>query len=227
MMIQMYSILLVEDNPSARKAVTALLTRYGYAVEAPTTFDQLMRAFEQARPDLVLLDVNLPVYDGFHFCRELRARSAVPIILLTSRDSDMDQVMGITLGADDYIVKPYVAEVLLARIAALLRRTYGRALSAETLEHRGLRLDLATGNVTYGEAVCELTKNELKLLHALLERQGQLVAREQLMERLWSSDLFIDENTLTVNIARLRAKLAEMGLDSFIETRRGLGYIVP
>lgn len=223
----MYQILLIEDNPSTRKAVMALLTRYGYEVKAPAAFDRLMDEFEQARPHLVLLDINLPVYDGFHFCRELRSRSEVPIILLTSRESAMDQVMGITLGADDYIVKPYVAEVLLARIAAVLRRTYGRAPLTEALEYQGLRLDLASGVVSYGEQQIELTKNELKLLHALLEKQGTLVTREQLMERLWSSDLFIDENTLTVNIARLRGKLTEMGLDSFIETRRGLGYIIP
>lgn len=223
----MYQILLIEDNPSTRKAVMALLTRYGYEVKAPAAFDRLMSEFEQVRPHLVLLDINLPVKDGFHFCRELRSRSEVPIILLTSRESDMDQVMGITLGADDYIVKPYVAEVLLARIAAVLRRTYGRAPLTEALEYQGLRLDLASGVVSYGEQQIELTKNELKLLHALLEKQGTLVSREQLMERLWSSDLFIDENTLTVNIARLRGKLAEMGLEGFIETRRGLGYIVP
>lgn len=223
----MYQILLIEDNPSTRTAVSTLLTRYGYEVKAPVAFDSLIHEFEQARPHLVLLDINLPVYDGFHFCRELRSRSEVPIILLTSRESDMDQVMGMTLGADDYIVKPYVAEVLLARVAAVLRRTYGRAPLAEALEYQGLRLDLASGVVSYGEHQMELTKNELKLLHALLEKQGTLVTREQLMERLWSSDLFIDENTLTVNIARLRGKLTEMGLDSFIETRRGLGYVIP
>jgi len=179
-----------------------------------------------ARPHLVLLDINLTVFDGFHVCRELRSRSEVPIIFLTSRDSDMDQVMGMTLGGDDYITKPYSGDVLLARVSAVLRRVYGRAPLVDAVEHGGLRLDLSTGVASHGAQQVELTRNELKLLHALMEKQGTLVTREQLMQRLWSSDLFIDENTLTVNIARLRAKLAEIGLDGYIETRRGLGYIV-
>jgi DNA-binding response OmpR family regulator len=219
--------MLVEDNPSARRAVVTLLTRYGYAVEAPTQFDRIPEEFAQAKPHLVLLDINLPVFDGFYLCRELRRRSEVPIIFLTSRDSDMDQVMGMTLGGDDYITKPYSTDVLLARVSAVLRRVYGRGLMIDTLEYMGLRLDLAKGVADHGEQQAELTKNELKLLHALMEKRGTVVSREQLMERLWSSDLFVDENTLTVNIARLRAKLAEMGLAEYIETRRGLGYIVP
>ncbi|HYF78609.1 MAG TPA: response regulator transcription factor [Symbiobacteriaceae bacterium] len=222
----MYRVFLVEDNPSTRQAVTGLLTRYGYEVVAPLRFDRLVEEFEGARPHLVLLDINLPVFDGFHVCRELRSRSEVPIIFLTSRDSDMDQVMGMTLGGDDYITKPYSGDVLLARVSAVLRRVYGRAPLVDAVEHGGLRLDLSTGVASHGAQKVELTRNELKLLHALMEKQGTLVTREQLMERLWSSDLFIDENTLTVNIARLRAKLAEIGLDGYIETRRGLGYIV-
>lgn len=218
--------MLVEDNPSARRAVAALLSRYGYQVAAPTEFGDLLAEFEQARPHLVLLDINLPVFDGFHLCREIRQRSEVPIIFLTSRDSDMDQVMGMTLGGDDYMTKPYSADVLLARLSAVLRRVYGRGPLADTLEYKGLRLDLTRGVAEAGEMQVELTKNELKLLHALMEKQGTLVTREQLMERLWSSDVFIDENTLTVNIARLRAKLAAMGFAEYIETRRGLGYIV-
>lgn len=225
--MQMNQIMLVEDNPSTRRAVAALLTRYGYAVVAPTEFDRLLEVFEAARPHLILLDINLPVSDGFHLCRELRQRSEVPIIFLTSRDSDMDQVMGMTLGGDDFITKPYSGDVLLARISAVLRRTYGRGPMVDTLEHGGLRLDLSTGVASHRERQVELTRNELKLLHALMEKRGSVVTREQLMERLWSSDLFVDENTLTVNIARLRAKLAEIGLEGYIETRRGLGYVVP
>ncbi|MDF2629644.1 MAG: hypothetical protein K0R39_3475 [Symbiobacteriaceae bacterium] len=224
----MYRVFLVEDNPSTRQAVAGLLARYGYEVVAPVRFDRLVEECEGARPHLVLLDINLPVFDGFHICRELRRRSEVPVIFLTSRDSDMDQVMGMTLGGDDYITKPYSGDVLLARVSAVLRRVYGRGPMADTLEYGGLRLDLSTGLASHGEsAKVELTRNELKLLHALMEKHGTLVTREQLMERLWSSDLFVDENTLTVNIARLRGKLAEMGLDGYIQTRRGLGYIVP
>lgn len=222
----MYRIMLVEDNPPTRAAVVSLLGRYGYEVVAPAEFDHLVEGFESARPHLVLLDINLPVFDGFHLCRELRQRSEVPIIFLTSRDSDMDQVMGMTLGGDDYITKPYSADVLLARVSAVLRRVYGRGPMLDCLEHRGLRLDLAAGVASHGGQQAALTKNELKLLHALIEKRGMVVSREQLMERLWSSDLFVDENTLTVNIARLRGKLAEMGLDGYIETRRGLGYMV-
>ncbi len=194
---------------------------------APTQFDDLLAEFDQFRPHLLLLHINLPVYDGFHLCREIRRRSDLPIIFLTSRDSDMDQVMGMTLGGDDFITKPYSSDVLLARFSAVLRRAYGRGLLTDALEYQGLRLDLSSGVASYGEHQVELTKNELKLLHALMEKHGTLVSREQLMERLWSSDLFVDENTLTVNIARLRAKLAEMGLEGYIETRRGLGYILP
>jgi len=223
----MYRIMVVEDNPSARKGLVALLTRYGYTVSAPTEFDRIVSIFDEARPHLILLDINLPVYDGFYLCREIRRQSEVPIIFLTSRDSDMDQVMGMTLGGDDFITKPYSSDVLLARVLAVLRRAYGRGPLTESLTCHGLRLDLSAGVASYGEQQVELTKNELKLLHALMEKQGSLVSREQLMERLWSSDLFVDENTLTVNIARLRTKLGEMGLESFIETRRGLGYFVP
>lgn len=225
--MQMYRIMLVEDNPSARKAVAALLARYGYEVVAPTQFDRIVDEFEQAKPHLVLLDINLSVFDGFYLCRELRRRSEVPVIFLTSRDSDMDQVMGMTLGGDDYMTKPYSSEVLLARLSAVLRRAYGRGPMLDALEYQGLRLDLSAGVASRGEQQVELTKNELKLLHALMEKRSTVVSREQLMERLWSSDLFVDENTLTVNIARLRTKLAEMGLEGYIETRRGLGYIVP
>ncbi len=222
-----YRVLLIEDDVSTRRAVAALLGRYGYVVSAPAEFDDLMAEFERSNPHLVLLDINLPVYDGFVFARELRQRSEVPLIFLTSRDSDMDQVMGMTLGGDDYITKPYSPDILLARVSAVLRRAYGRGPLVDALDYDGLRLDLASGVVNHGEQRAELTKNELKLLHALMEKHGTVVSRDQLMERLWSSDLFVDENTLTVNVARLRSKLADIGCPGYIETRRGLGYIVP
>lgn len=223
----MYRVLLIEDDDAARQAAAKLLRRYGYEVVAPDGFDDVIGVFAEVRPHLVMLDINLPVFDGFHLCRELRSRSDVPIIFLTSRDTDMDQVLGMTVGGDDYITKPYAADVLLARVAAVLRRAYGRSPHADTLEHGGLRLDLAAGVAACAGRTVALTRNELRLLHALLEKCGTVVSRDHLMERLWSQNAFVDENTLTVNIARLRAKLADIGLPEYIQTRRGLGYIVP
>ncbi|MEG1637891.1 MAG: response regulator transcription factor, partial [Cellulosilyticaceae bacterium] len=181
----------------------------------------------KAQPQLVLLDINLPVFDGNYICKEVRRISDVPIIIVTSRNSDMDELLSMNFGADDFITKPYNTEILLARISAILKRSYGKVEVASRLEYKGLQLSLANGSVSYSDKSLELTKNELKILAQLMKSQGNIVSREELMEVLWQSELFIDDNTLSVNVTRLRKKLEDLGMKDVIETRRGLGYIMP
>ncbi|MTM42981.1 response regulator, partial [Turicibacter sanguinis] len=171
--------------------------------------------------------INLPVFDGYYICKEVRKSSDVPIIVVTSRDSELDELMSMNLGADDFITKPYNTQILLARISSILKRTYGSLSASETLCYKGLTLNLSNGSITYEQKTMELTKNELKILGCLIKNQGQIVSRDVLMEHLWKSDLFVDDNTLSVNVTRLRKKLEEIGLKDAIETRRGLGYIMP
>ena len=185
--------------------------------------DHLDRLYSSAS----LLDINLPVFDGYYICKEVRKSSDVPIIVVTSRDSELDELMSMNLGADDFITKPYNTQILLARISSILKRTYGSLSASETLCYKGLTLNLSNGSITYEQKTMELTKNELKILGCLIKNQGQIVSRDVLMEHLWKSDLFVDDNTLSVNVTRLRKKLEEIGLKDAIETRRGLGYIMP
>jgi len=173
-----------------------------------------------------LLDINLPYFDGYYVCREIRKQKNIPIIIVTSRDSDMDEIMSMNLGADDFITKPYNTQILLARIAAVLRRTSGNDKLQEILEHRGLKLNITNGSIRYNEKQRDLTKNELKILLCLLKNKGCIVSREDLMDYLWNSDIYVDDNTLSVNITRIRKKLQEIGMKDGIETKRGLGYIL-
>ena len=176
---------------------------------------------------MVLLDINLPIYDGYYICREIRKKSEVPIIIVTSRDSDMDELMSMNLGADDFVTKPYNTQILLARIAALLKRSNNKTTSINILNYKNLQLNLSNAKITCNNKEAELTKNEVKILSYLMNHQGQIVSRDLLMEYLWSTDYFVDDSTLTVNITRLRKKLEEIGIENVIETRRGLGYIIP
>ena len=176
---------------------------------------------------MVLLDINLPIYDGYYICREIRKKSEVPIIIVTSRDSDMDELMSMNLGADDFVTKPYNTQILLARIAALLKRSNNKTTSNNILNYKNLQLNLSNAKITCNNKEAELTKNEVKILSYLMNHQGQIVSRDLLMEYLWSTDYFVDDSTLTVNITRLRKKLEEIGIENVIETRRGLGYIMP
>ncbi|MBN1034871.1 DNA-binding response regulator [Clostridium botulinum] len=221
----MFKIMIIEDNKTIRERLADLLIKYGYEVFLPKDFTNIIEDFNKNNPHLILLDINLPIFDGFHFCKEIRKHSNIPIIFVTSRDSNMDEIMSMTVGGDDFITKPYDSQILIARITAVLRRSYNN-LSNDILEYKGVGLNLGKGNVTYQNNTIDLTKNELKILHNLLQNKGSIVTRDDLMNYLWNDDVFLDDNTLTVNINRLRKKLEEINIIDFIETRRGLGYII-
>jgi len=224
--MQNTKILIIEDAETLRRELATFLKSYGYEVEAPDDFQNVMNYASQEDVHLILLDINLPVYDGYYICREIRKYSQVPIVIVTSRDTEVDELMSMNLGADDFITKPYNTQILLARIENILRRTYAKQESTVLFTYKDLKLHLANGTISYQGKQEELTKNELKILHCLMKNKGSIVSREQLMEDLWSSDLFIDDNTLSVNITRLRKKIEAIGMDNPIETRRGLGYIM-
>lgn len=223
----MYKIVIVEDSESIREELKTYLERYGYEVEAPDSFENIIEYIDNSNANLILLDINLPLYDGYYICREVRKKSDVPIIIVTSRDSQVDELMSMNLGADDFITKPYNTEILVARVSALLKRSYGKNSNEEVISYGDLKLNLANGSITYETKTVELTKNELKILAHLIKNRGKIVSRDALMDALWQSDLFLDDNTLSVNVTRLRKKIEEIGLDNIIETRRGLGYIMP
>ena len=223
----MYNITIVEDSETIREELKKLLSKYGYNINTPTDFENIIEEVHKSKPDLVLLDVNLPYFDGYHICREIRKKSTVPIIIVTSRDSEMDELMSMNLGADDFVTKPYNTQILLVRIEALLRRTYGKEENSNKLAYKNFELDLSKGIIICNDQTLEITKNEMKILSYMIEHKGEIVSREQLMEHLWDSDYYVDDNTLSVNVTRIRKKLQEMGIENVIETRRGLGYIMP
>src|SRR5690606_32302315 len=173
-----------------------------------------------------LLDINLPNDDGFKICTEIRSFSKVPIIFITSRNTNIDELMAITLGGDDFITKPYNTQILLARINALIKRAYPNNSNLDVIEYNGLKLNILTSTIEYGGKSEELTKNELKILHYLLINKGKIVSRAEIMEYLWDSSMFVNDNTLTVNITRIRNKMKVIGLENFIKTKRGQGYII-
>lgn len=224
----MKTIFIVEDDHRIREELAIFLQRYGYAVRTTEKFEHIIEEIKKAKADMVLLDINLPVFDGYYICRKLREDSDVPIVVVTSRNSDVDELMSMNLGADDFITKPYNTEILLARIEAILKRVggIGQAKTSDTLVYGDLVLNLSNGILSYKNVMQELTKNEIKILAYLLKHKGTIVSREILMERLWESEAFVDDNTLSVNIARLRKKIEELGSKQIIETRRGMGYIV-
>ena len=222
----MEKIIVVEDDEGIREEIKSFLGKYGYDVIAPTEFNNIIEFIEKEQSDLILLDINLPVFDGYYICREVRKKSEVPIIIVTSRDSDMDELMSMNLGADDFITKPYNTQILLARIASILKRTYGNNLGHNILTYKNIKLDLSNATVTYNNESLELTKNDVKILSYLINNKGSIVSRDALMEHLWKADYFVDDSTLSVNITRLRKKLEEIGIENLIETRRGLGYII-
>ena len=223
----MEKIIIIEDEEIIREELKNFLSRYGYEIVAPTSFDNVVEFIIQENANLVLLDINLPVFDGYYICREVRKESDVPIIIVTSRDSDMDELMSMNLGADDFVTKPYNTQILLARIAALLKRSGTTTANSSILTYEDFQLNLSNATITYNDKEIELTKNEVKILSYLINHKGEIVSRELLMEYLWSTDYFVDDSTLTVNITRLRKKLEEIGIENVIETRRGLGYIMP
>ena len=223
----MEKIIIVEDDKIIREELQSFLSKYGYEVVAPSEFENIVEFILNENANLVLLDINLPVFDGYYICREVRKKSEVPIIVVTSRDSDMDELMSINLGADDFVTKPYNTQILLARIGALLKRSGSNTVSTNILTYKDFQLNLSNATVLYNGKEIDLTKNEVKILSYLINHKGEIVSRELLMEYLWTSEFFVDDSTLTVNITRLRKKVEEIGIENVIETRRGLGYIMP
>ena len=221
----MYHIMIVEDNEKIRNELCDFLNKNGYITSGPDDFAHMLEIIEQKKPDLLLLDLNLPVLDGHYICREIRKNSNLPIIIVTSRDSDMDELISMNLGADDFVTKPYNLQILLARIARVLQRSYEHT-SSNTLTIRNITLDISKSTLSYQDASVDLTKNELRIMHCLFQHKNAIVSRNELMQHMWDCDLFVDDNTLTVNINRLRKKLEYIKLDDLIQTKRGLGYII-
>ena len=222
----MYKILIVEDDYTIAETLKKSLEGWGFAAAYITDFRDVTGFFAQYKPHLVLMDIALPSYNGYHWCAEIRKRSQVPIIFLSSAGDNMNIVMAVNMGGDDFVAKPFDLNVLQAKIQAMLRRTYDFAGESNLLEHKGMIFDSSRGFVTYEGKQAELTKNEMGILKELLEQKGKIVTRDKLMERLWESDSFIDDNTLTVNVARLRRKLEAIGVADMIKTRKGIGYAV-
>jgi len=222
----MKEILLVEDDLDLSKVLSSSLNKWGFKVNLIEKFDSILKEFIEKKPQLVIMDVNLPYYDGFYWCKKIREVSKVPILFLSSRDSNMDLIMGINNGGDDYITKPFSIEVLITKINALLRRTYDYAGSESIIYYNNVVLDIEKCTFKYGNNTIELTKNEIKILSVLIKNREKVVSRDKLMMSLWNDDEFVSDNTLTVNITRLRSKIKEIGLDDFIKTKKGIGYMV-
>ena len=220
----MHKILIVEDDKVIGGAVKKHMETWGYQAYLAENFQNIMEDFARFAPQLVILDITLPFYNGYHCCSEIRKVSKVPILFLSSAADNMNIVMAMNLGGDDFVAKPFDLAVLTAKVQALLRRSYDFAGQTRILEHNGVILNLADASLLYGDAMLDLSKNEYRIILTLLERTGSIVNRETLMEKLWATDSFIDENTLTVNVARLRKRLETIGLSDFIETKKGLGY---
>lgn len=222
----MHKILIVEDDEKLRNELKVFLEKNGYEVEILTDFTNTIEDILNKKKDLILLDINLPGFDGKYLLKEIRKTSDIPIIIITSRDSEMDELLSINYGADHYVTKPFNIQILLAKIASVLRRSKPLEKVVDKLECEGFTLNLSKSQIEKDDKKIELTKNELKILKFLIERKGKIVSREEIIEFLWDSETFIDDNTLTVNMTRLRNKLDQIGLKELIETKRGQGYIL-
>lgn len=222
----MYRIFIVEDDPIIAKTLGEYLQHWNFQVALAEDFSQVLAEFGRFDPHLVLLDISLPFFNGYYWCGEIRKISKVPILFLSSASDKLNQVMAMNLGGDDFVAKPFDLEMLLAKIQALLRRSYDFSGQTSWLSWQGLLFSPGEGIITQGERREELTKNENRILQVLLENRGQTVSRQTLMNRLWESDAFVDENTLTVNVARLRKKLESLGAKGMIKTKKGEGYLV-
>lgn len=222
----MYNILIVEDDITIASLLKENLMKWGFQAETVKDFNKVLVEVIEKKPHLVLLDISLPFYNGFYWCSEIRKKSKVPIIFLTSHTENMDLVMAMNMGGDDYITKPFSMDVLVVKIQALLRRTYDYYVENKTLEVQGVSLNLADTSLNVLGKETELTKNEYKIMKILMENKNRVVLREEIMEALWDSDCFVDDNTLTVNVNRLRKKLEDMGLKDFIQTKKGMGYLI-
>ena len=222
----MTKILVVEDDHQIQQELVLLLQRNGFEAQALMSFESAPQQIVAAYPDLVLLDLNLPGIDGQQICREVRQLSNVPIIVVTSRNTDLDELMVLSLGADDFIAKPYNTQILLMHITSVLRRANSDVTTGTKLSHAGVTLDSSSCKVSANQKSVELTKNELRILSLLMQNAGTVVSRQRIQEELWQSDEFVDDNTLTVNISHLRNTLASIGVEDFVMTRRGLGYVI-
>lgn len=220
----MFTIMIVDDNEQLQNEIGNLLLINGYSILKPKNFKDIAQIVKDDKPSS--LDINLPNDDGFKICTEICSFSKVPIIFITSRNTNIDELMAITLGGDDFITKPYNTQILLARINALIKRAYPNDNNMDIVEHNGLTLNILSSTIEHNEKSIELTKNELKILYYLLLNKGKIVSRVDIMEYLWDSAMFINDNTLTVNITRIRNKIDEIGLKGYIKTKRGQGYIV-
>ncbi|MWC30277.1 response regulator transcription factor [Paenibacillus sp. MMS18-CY102] len=222
----MFRIMIVEDDDKIRTIVADALRKWQYEVIEITSFEHILNEFITEHPHLIVLDINLPMYDGFYWCQQIRSVSKVPIIFLSSRDQNMDVIMAINMGGDDFVQKPFDLGVLVAKVSALLRRNYTYQDEGLQLSHRQLIVHLSNSSVQYIDQTAELTRNEFIILQTLMRSIGKIVSRDDLMQVLWNDEQFIDDNTLTVNVNRLRRKIAMLGLEDFIATRKGMGYIV-
>ncbi|MDU7338499.1 MAG: response regulator transcription factor [Clostridium sp.] len=222
----MYRILIVEDNMGIAASMKKHIEAWGLKARCVDDFQNVLTAFSEYNPHLVLLDISLPFFNGYHWCSEIRRVSKVPIVFISSASENMNIVMAMNMGGDDFIAKPFDLTVFMAKVQAVLRRTYDFSGQVSVLEHRGALLNTADATLTFEGERIDLTKNDYRILQALMERKGQVVSREKLMERLWETDSFVDENTLTVNMTRLRKKLDAAGLPHFITTKVGMGYLV-
>lgn len=222
----MYRILIVEDDKVIADTVKEQLIKWGYEAFVVTDFSDVLKTFVEVEPHLILMDIGLPFFNGYHWCTQIRTVSKVPIIFMSSMSDNMNIVMAINMGGDDFIVKPFDINVLIAKVQAMLRRTYSFVESTNIIEHNGCILNMNDQSFTYNNNKVELTKNEYKILQYLLENVGKVVTRDSIMMKLWESDDFIDDNTLTVNVTRLRKKLELAGLSDYIKTKKGVGYII-
>jgi len=225
-MALVYKIFVVEDDEVIAATVKRYLERWDYEVRCAGSFPDIMKDFAGFNPHLVLMDIKLPSHNGYYWCSEIRKVSKVPVIFLSSVSDNMNIVMAMNMGADDFIAKPFDLDVLVAKIQAMLRRSYDFRGQTSIIEHKGVILDFEEASIIYNCQKLELTKNEYKILQILMENKGKVVSRDNIMEKLWESDSYVDENTLSVNINRLRKKLGNIGLEDFILTKKGIGYRV-
>lgn len=222
----MYKILIIEDDEIIAKSIEKEISNWGFTAKRITEFQDIIPQFVEFDPQLVLLDITLPFFNGYHWCTEIRKLSKVPIVFISSASDNMNIVMAMNMGGDDFIAKPFDLHVLIAKIQAILRRTYDFSTQSNLLEHNGAILNINDNSISYKGGKLELTKNEYKILQTLLENKGKTVSRDNLMIKLWETDNYVEENTLNVNITRLRRKLESIGLENFIKTKKGLGYII-
>lgn len=222
----MYRIYIIEDDGIIAGKIKEYMTNWGFEASCASDFRNIMGEFAEYDPHMVLLDISLPFFNGYHWCEEIRRVSKVPVIFLSSAADNMNIIMAMSMGGDDFIAKPFDMNVLVAKVQAILRRTYDFGGQTQLIEHRGALLNMSDASLLYNGEPVELSRNDYKILLTLMENRGSIVSRETLMEKLWETDCFVDENTLTVNIARLRKKLDGAGLAGFITTKKGIGYIV-